>query len=423
MPDFNVKIRRDYRDMDGLILDCRSQDVNDVSEWVNSAPPARVYVRGTHVGANNSAVLQDSTKYWEANRFLYARVINVTDGSSGFITANTADSITATLSGGTDNDWDTGDEYIIYSARFSNPTQSVVANQPSIVSIGGYDAFRFTKSSSQFFNLTYPTAVNRSSFYSTAIDFFNGASVANNQTVLDLGGYVIRRRNGAGNLEYEYNATPQSGVGDMTDGVWLFKYDGFGGADVYKDNSLQYSGTFATVNQTDAGYIGFEGATTNYLDGDIRHIAIWDRPLSDLETDFLYQTFSPAASYNSINRQTLSLRSWTDNTDLSNNPSRLNFTRNAPQVFTVGESSTGTFSRIQIACSINGIVTSDSFLGGDLYDMDCIEYPGAGKPAVFQDANWSGIFDVVIEDTGHYTFDVWRPNHGRVILHFDAEVT
>ena len=250
MPTFDVKIRRDYRDMDGLILDCRSDSIVDASEWPNTAPAARVYVRGTHVGANNSATLQDSTKYWEPDRFLYARVINVTDGSSGFITANTADSITATLSGGTDNDWDTGDEYVIYSARFSNPTQSTVANQPSIVSIGGEDAFRFTRTSSQYLDLVYPTTVNRSSFYTTAIDFFNGASTANNQPVLDLGGYAIRRRNGAGVVEYEYNSLTQSGAGDMTDGVWLFKYDGFGGADVYKDNTLQYSGSFATVTST-----------------------------------------------------------------------------------------------------------------------------------------------------------------------------
>jgi len=420
MPDFNVKIRRDYRDMDGLILDCRTENVNDPSFWLNTAPPARAYVRGSHVGANNSATLQDSTKFWEPNRFLYARVINVTDGSSGFITANTADSVTATLSGGTDNDWDTGDEYVIYSARFSNPTQETVLNQPSIVSVGGEDAFRFTRASSQYFDLVYPTSVNRSSFYTTAIDFYNGASVANNQPVIDLGGYVIRRRNGVGAVEYEYNATTQSGVGDMTDGVWLFKYDGFGGADVYKNNSLQYSGSFATINSTSNGYIGREGA--NYLDGDIKHIAIWDRPLSDLEVDFLYQSFT-STPQNSINRSTVSLQTWTDDTDLSNNPSRLNFTTNAQQKFTLAQSTAGTYSRVQIACSINGIVTSDSFLGADLYDIDCIEYPGAGKPSVYQDASWSGIFDVVIEDTGHYTFDIWRPNHGRVFLHLDAEIT
>jgi hypothetical protein len=40
-------------------------------------------------------------------------VWNLTDGSKGRVTANTATTVTVTLSGGTDNDWDTGDTYLI----------------------------------------------------------------------------------------------------------------------------------------------------------------------------------------------------------------------------------------------------------------------------------------------------------------------
>jgi hypothetical protein len=40
-------------------------------------------------------------------------VNNTTDGSSGVITANTETTVTAVLSGGTENDWDNGDSYTI----------------------------------------------------------------------------------------------------------------------------------------------------------------------------------------------------------------------------------------------------------------------------------------------------------------------
>ncbi|GAI67072.1 unnamed protein product, partial [marine sediment metagenome] len=43
---------------------------------------------------------------------------NLTDGSSGAITDNTATGVTATLVGGTDNDWDTDDAYIIEGAGY-----------------------------------------------------------------------------------------------------------------------------------------------------------------------------------------------------------------------------------------------------------------------------------------------------------------
>lgn len=68
---------------------------------------------GTHSGGSNSASLADGTKSWTNNAFVGWTVINVTDGSRGTITANTANSVTATLSGGSENDWDAGDAHII----------------------------------------------------------------------------------------------------------------------------------------------------------------------------------------------------------------------------------------------------------------------------------------------------------------------
>jgi hypothetical protein len=77
-----------------------------------------VYV-GTHNGSNNTSTLSDSTAAWTVNEFIGKTVKNVTDGSSGQITANTATTVTAALSGGVDNDWDTGDSYRIEADRYT----------------------------------------------------------------------------------------------------------------------------------------------------------------------------------------------------------------------------------------------------------------------------------------------------------------
>jgi hypothetical protein len=68
---------------------------------------------GAHDGADNAAVLTDSDASFGTNDLIGLTVNNTTDGSSGTITANTPTTITATLGGGTDNDWDIGDTYTI----------------------------------------------------------------------------------------------------------------------------------------------------------------------------------------------------------------------------------------------------------------------------------------------------------------------
>lgn len=70
---------------------------------------------GTHDGLNNQPQLDDSTKSWVVNSLIGLMVMNVTDGSHGIITANTAVQCTigAGMSGGTDNDFDTNDAYVI----------------------------------------------------------------------------------------------------------------------------------------------------------------------------------------------------------------------------------------------------------------------------------------------------------------------
>ena len=69
------------------------------------------YAEGVHDGADAAAVLADSTAPFTTNQYVNFRLINRFDGSSTVITANTTNTATGVLSGGTDNAWDMGDFY------------------------------------------------------------------------------------------------------------------------------------------------------------------------------------------------------------------------------------------------------------------------------------------------------------------------
>ncbi len=82
--------------------------------------------QGTHDGANNQAVLNDAdATFRKISSIVGWTVFNLTDGSSGTITAHTPTQITATLTGGTDNDWDTGDQYHIVFQSGEGPVDDI----------------------------------------------------------------------------------------------------------------------------------------------------------------------------------------------------------------------------------------------------------------------------------------------------------
>ena len=73
-----------------------------------------VLFSGTHDGASNNADLIDTGRDFTTLGIRIGDIAkNVTDGSQGTITAIVDDTITATLSGGTDDDWDAADVYNI----------------------------------------------------------------------------------------------------------------------------------------------------------------------------------------------------------------------------------------------------------------------------------------------------------------------
>ena len=67
---------------------------------------------GQHDGSGAASILSDSTKSWTPGAFVGDTITNTTDNSSGTVTANTATTVTATLTG---NDWDVDDTYTITS--------------------------------------------------------------------------------------------------------------------------------------------------------------------------------------------------------------------------------------------------------------------------------------------------------------------
>lgn len=91
----------------------------------------------THDGANNAAVLSDAGANngdgWAVNSLIGYILHNITDGSKTTVTANTATTVTGVLSGGTGDDWDSGDTYELF-------TISKTATQVGIRSEGAGNA-------------------------------------------------------------------------------------------------------------------------------------------------------------------------------------------------------------------------------------------------------------------------------------------
>jgi len=81
---------------------------------------------GKHNGAANQPALTDSNRNWVPDQWVGYTITNDTDGSSGTVTSNTTTTITATLSGGTDNDWDVDDEYSMVGDDTQGSTYLVV---------------------------------------------------------------------------------------------------------------------------------------------------------------------------------------------------------------------------------------------------------------------------------------------------------
>lgn len=105
-----------YDDDDWRLTECDfvsppflTENVDD-DKLLTFAVSSKLY--GTHDGG--SETLTDASQNWTADELIGLVIYNTTDGSHGTITDNDAHTITvASLSGGSDNSWDTNDAYTI----------------------------------------------------------------------------------------------------------------------------------------------------------------------------------------------------------------------------------------------------------------------------------------------------------------------
>jgi len=82
-------------------------------------------VGGTDDTSTNAAFLTDSGESWTTDQWVGYVIKNTTDGSQALITANTGTTITGTLYGGTENDWDSGDAYLISKGLNADAAQGI----------------------------------------------------------------------------------------------------------------------------------------------------------------------------------------------------------------------------------------------------------------------------------------------------------
>lgn len=95
---------------------------------------------GEHEGDDGDAALTDSG--WIINELVGFTLYNKTDGSSGTVTSNTATVVTATLTGGTGNDWDENDEYIVEKPGVT-PKRLVNFKQIDRSYVGAYSFYAY----------------------------------------------------------------------------------------------------------------------------------------------------------------------------------------------------------------------------------------------------------------------------------------
>ena len=87
---------------------------------------------GAHTGGNGQAtVMTNSGAAFTVDALIGWKIYNITDGSYGIITDNDATTVTVSaLVGGTDNDWDTADQYEI------NQSLSIVRAGQTVSAVG-----------------------------------------------------------------------------------------------------------------------------------------------------------------------------------------------------------------------------------------------------------------------------------------------
>ncbi len=100
-----VKARYNVAAVLGIRLHVRTSPTNDAT--------------GVHTAVGHATIMTDANAHFVVNELVGLTIENVTDGSSGVVTANTETTVTvAALAGGTANAWATNDVYSIDGADY-----------------------------------------------------------------------------------------------------------------------------------------------------------------------------------------------------------------------------------------------------------------------------------------------------------------
>jgi len=96
--------------------------------------------------------MTDSSETFDSLVVAGDKIYNITDGSVGTVTSISGSTITCSggLSGGTDNDWDSGDIYEVFASNFIELTENTVGSSPT-----GSDATSLSRQMVVFEDSTY----------------------------------------------------------------------------------------------------------------------------------------------------------------------------------------------------------------------------------------------------------------------------
>lgn len=369
MPDFEARIRVDYRDIQGLVLDLNSDGIefetpsNKVTRWRNDAAP-RIRSIPTY-------------------------------------------------------------------ARYKDAVQPVVANQPLVGSTGGVPHVLFDAASSEFLSIDMngDFGGTKADFtFSYEIDAI-GADPATNQSVfgadeLDL--YTKGTPNTTDGFRTDaitdFNAGPHP-----DDTVVLYRYPA---SSMNRwENGVDQT-TDAAAAGIDLGSdavnpvatLGGNNSGGGFFDGSLRNMRVWNRELHTGEIEFAFQSlaatgvdYSGGSGFATVTR-----RVWNDATAI---PPRVNPTLEAPHRFLVATIPVGGTGFIQLEATIGGVVLPDSALGGDLFAAISLETPNgvivSGTPV---EAGFSMLQQFRLESVGHYTIEFRHAGaNGAIIFHIDVE--
>jgi type IV pilus assembly protein PilY1 len=120
-------------------IDAWGNDADHPQTWTTLAEAlaaagqyyATVTVAGSHTGSDDAAILTDENADFVNDGIDTSDLIfNTTDGSYGSITAVTATTITASLAGGSENDWDTDDGYTTTQTAGKGPSNFGAYHKP-----------------------------------------------------------------------------------------------------------------------------------------------------------------------------------------------------------------------------------------------------------------------------------------------------